>query len=68
MPYGSSGSCRDDERVTRVLIVPGAAVRSYVRPAADALRDRGVEVHLLAHLVNPMPRLACGNHGQQLAH
>lgn len=34
--------------MTRVLIVPGAAVRSYVRPAADALRDRGVEVHLLA--------------------
>jgi pimeloyl-ACP methyl ester carboxylesterase len=34
--------------VTRVLIVPGAAVRSYVQPAADALCDRGVEAHLLA--------------------
>ena len=38
----------------RVLIVPGAAVRSYVRPAAQALRDRGVAVHLLAAAGEPI--------------
>ena len=34
--------------VPRVLIVPGAAVRAYVEPAADAVRSRGVDVELLA--------------------
>jgi pimeloyl-ACP methyl ester carboxylesterase len=38
-----------------VLIVPGAAVRAYVGPAADAVRERGVEVELL-----PAPGLAGG--------
>jgi pimeloyl-ACP methyl ester carboxylesterase len=34
--------------VSRVLIVPGAAVREYVEPAADAVRRRGVDVELLS--------------------
>jgi pimeloyl-ACP methyl ester carboxylesterase len=33
--------------VSRVLIVPGAGVRGYVEPAADAVRGRGVDVELL---------------------
>jgi pimeloyl-ACP methyl ester carboxylesterase len=53
--------------VTRVLIVPGAAVRSYVRPAADALRDRGVEVHLLAAPGEPGAQARLQDYGQELA-
>jgi pimeloyl-ACP methyl ester carboxylesterase len=34
--------------VARLLIVPGAAVRAYVRSAADAVRRRGLDVDLLA--------------------
>ena len=33
--------------MSRIAIVPGAAVRSYVRPAVDALRARGMEAQLL---------------------
>jgi pimeloyl-ACP methyl ester carboxylesterase len=33
--------------VSRVLIVPGAAVRGYVEPAAEAVRGHGVDVELL---------------------
>lgn len=51
-----------------MLIVPGAAVRSYVRPAADALRDRGVEVHLLAAPGEPDAQAHLRDYGQQLAH
>jgi pimeloyl-ACP methyl ester carboxylesterase len=36
-----------------VLIVPGAAVRSYVRPASDELRDRGIDAELLAAPAQP---------------
>jgi pimeloyl-ACP methyl ester carboxylesterase len=46
---------RDAAGVSRVLIVPGAGVRSYVEPAADAVRGRGVDVELL-----PAPGLAGG--------
>jgi pimeloyl-ACP methyl ester carboxylesterase len=41
--------------VPHVLIVPGAAVRAYVEPAADAARGQGLEVDLL-----PAPGLAGG--------
>ncbi|MDQ4119451.1 MAG: hypothetical protein M3235_21200, partial [Actinomycetota bacterium] len=34
--------------MTRVLVVPGAAVRGYVRPAVHELRDVGVDAELLA--------------------
>jgi pimeloyl-ACP methyl ester carboxylesterase len=54
--------------VPRVLIVPGAAVRSYVRPAADALRDRGVEVHILAAPGEPGAQAHLQDYGQELAY
>jgi pimeloyl-ACP methyl ester carboxylesterase len=41
--------------VSRVLIVPGAGVRGYVKPVADAVRGRGVDVELL-----PAPGLGGG--------
>ncbi len=52
----------------RVLIVPGAAVRSYVRPAADALRDRGVEVHLLTAPGEPGAQAHLQDYGLELAY
>jgi pimeloyl-ACP methyl ester carboxylesterase len=54
--------------VTRVLIVPGAAVRSYVQPAADALRDRGVEVQLLAAPGEPDAQAHLQRYGLELAY
>ncbi|MGH3915203.1 MAG: alpha/beta fold hydrolase [Pseudonocardiaceae bacterium] len=54
--------------MARVLMIPGAAVRSYVRPAADALRDRGVEVHLLAAPGEPGAQTDLRDYGQELAH
>src|SRR5689334_14455141 len=36
----------DDHRVSRIVVVPGAAVSSYVRPAVDALRARGMPADL----------------------
>ena len=51
-----------------MLIVPGAAVRSYVRPAADALRDRGVEVHLLPAPGEPDAQAHLHKYGRELAH
>lgn len=53
--------------MTRVLIVPGAAVRRYVRPAADALRDRGLEVYLLAAPGESGARPDLRDYGQELA-
>src|SRR4051794_38274911 len=35
------------EGATRVVIVPGAAVRDYVRPLADVLSRRGIATRLL---------------------
>lgn len=54
--------------MTRVLIVPGAAVRGYVQPAADALRDRGVEVRLLAAPGEPGAHADLRDYGWELAH
>ena len=53
--------------VTRVLIVPGAAVRSYVQPAVDALCDRGVEAHLLAAPGEPGVQADLRSYGTELA-
>lgn len=53
--------------VTRVLIVPGAVVRSYVQPAADTLCDRGVEAHLLAAPGEPGARADLYSYGKELA-
>lgn len=41
--------------VPRVLIVPGAAVRAYIEPAAEAVRGQGADVELL-----PAPGLPGG--------
>jgi hypothetical protein len=53
--------------VTRVLIVPGAAVRRYVEPAAQALQARGVDTHLLAAPGGPGARADLRVYGAQLA-
>lgn len=42
------GSVQGENPAMRVLIVPGAAVRRYVEPAAQALQARGVDTELLA--------------------
>jgi hypothetical protein len=52
--------------MTRVVVVPGAAVRSYVRPAAEALRARGVQAHLLPPGAPGGP-VDIGAYGQQLS-
>jgi pimeloyl-ACP methyl ester carboxylesterase len=53
--------------VTRVLIIPGAAVRSYVQPAANALCDRSVEAHLLAAPGEPGVHAHLRSYGKELA-
>lgn len=53
--------------VTRVLIIPGAVVRSYVQPAADALCDRGVEARLLAAPGEPGAQPDLRSYGKELA-
>lgn len=54
--------------VLRVLIVPGAAVRRYVVPAAEAVRARGVDAHLLAAPGSPGARADLRQYGEELAH
>lgn len=52
--------------MSRVVVVPGAAVRSYVRPAVQALRARGVQAHLLRAPGAPGCPPDIGSYGQQL--
>ena len=54
--------------VTRVLIIPGAAVRSYVQPAVDTLGNCGVEAHLLAAPGEPGAQADLRSYGTELAH
>jgi pimeloyl-ACP methyl ester carboxylesterase len=51
----------------RVLIVPGAAVRAYVRSAADAVRHRGADVELLPAPGQPGQPPDLREYGEQLA-
>ena len=53
--------------VTRVLVIPGAVVRSYVQPAVDALCDRGIEAHLLAAPGEPGSQADLRGYGTGLA-
>lgn len=51
----------------RVLIVPGAAVRRYVRPAAEALVARGIDARLLPAPGEPGVPADLRDYGAQLA-
>jgi pimeloyl-ACP methyl ester carboxylesterase len=53
--------------VTRVLVIPGAVVRSYVQPAVDALCDRSIEAHLLAAPGEPGSQADLCRYGMGLA-
>lgn len=50
----------------RVVIVPGAAVRRYVEPAARALQERGVDTQLLAAPGEPDTPADLWAYGEQL--
>lgn len=50
----------------RVVIVPGAAVRRYVEPAARALQERGVDTRLLAAPGEPDTPADLWAYGEQL--
>lgn len=52
----------------RVLVVPGAAVRRYVRPAVEALRARGIDAQLLAAPGEPGSPADLQDYGARLAH
>lgn len=49
------------------LVVPGLAVRRYVVPAAQALRERGLKVNLLDAPGSPGAAADLGEYGHQLA-
>jgi pimeloyl-ACP methyl ester carboxylesterase len=51
----------------RIVVVPGAAVRSYVLPAVQALRSRGLRAHLFRAPGAPGGPADLGDYGQQLA-
>ena len=53
--------------MSRVGIVPGAAVRSYVRPAVDALRERGIDAELLPAPGQPGTPADLAEYGRELA-
>lgn len=53
--------------MSRVVVVPGAAVRSYVRPAVDALRERGIDAELLAAPGEPGTPADLAEYGRGLA-
>jgi pimeloyl-ACP methyl ester carboxylesterase len=52
--------------VARVLLVPGAAVRSYVRQAVEELRDRGLDAELLPAPGEPGASADLGEYGRAL--
>jgi hypothetical protein len=52
--------------MSRVVIVPGLAVRRYVLPAAEALRDRGVDACLLSAPGSPEAPADLHMYGRQL--
>lgn len=54
-------------RVSRVGIVPGAAVRRYVRPAVEALCERGIDAELLAAPGEPGTSADLAGYGRELA-
>lgn len=67
-PSPLSGFCGSMQLVgTRVLVIPGAVVRSYVQPAVDALYERGIEAHLLAAPGEPGSQADLGSYGMGLA-
>jgi pimeloyl-ACP methyl ester carboxylesterase len=53
--------------VPRVLILPGAGVRGYVEPAADAVRRQGVDVELLPAPGSPEGAADLRRYGEALA-
>lgn len=53
--------------MARVLVVPGAAVRCYVRPAVEELRRRGVDAELLAAPGEPGQPAHLGDYGRALS-
>lgn len=50
--------------MARVLVVPGAAVRSYVYPAVEELRRRRIDVELLAAPGEPGQPARLDEYGQ----
>jgi pimeloyl-ACP methyl ester carboxylesterase len=52
--------------VSRIVVVPGAAVRSYARPAVDALRARGMQAHLLRAPGAPGCPVDIGDYGHEI--
>jgi hypothetical protein len=50
-----------------VLVVPGAAVRGYVRPAVDALQGRGIDARLLPAPGEPGVPPDLADYGRMLA-
>jgi hypothetical protein len=55
------------DTVPRVLVVPGAAVRSYVRSAMQELRERGFDAQLLAAPGSPDAPADLAAYGSALA-
>jgi hypothetical protein len=53
--------------VAQVVIVPGAAVRSYLRSAVDAVRARGIDVELLPAPGSPGVPADLARYGRRLA-
>jgi hypothetical protein len=51
----------------RVLIVPGAAVRQYARPAVEAVASRGIDARLLPAPGEPGAPADLQNYGEELA-